>query len=1575
MTTIRSGSEGGSLGNGIYLTPYAERATGWGRNVLPARVDIKNPLVVDTSTDDFRNPAVDLLVQLGVSEDGAFNIVEKEEEEYGYVRNKIRSRARSQGYDGIVQFVDGNLSEVVAFNKNQVSIQPAPLDTEGIGRAAVRREEMGILSPDQARAQARTASFDELTGKWSDGAFIPVGDWENSEFLDLSKGLIPSAREMNEKGKKFGDRVQKNRELDENGGWTDRNGRYRRLLDGTKARVRIDIPFFNETGKYVQSIHGEGSRLPGISVGYDSVVRLRGPVSFESDEVRAGEVLNEGEYKSPFATVEGELTQDRSRPKDIDKWTPVGFDPHKGVYFYDKKNGREVIGGTDAYSVGNTVYVREVEYGKRKLRASTRPRRSFVGRAAVRREESQDSVRNPSDRRSLSIPPWKEAEAKERRHDAGGLWPFTWGFIKFNAEGEYRKAGNGVPLLVPYGSTAKYGERHIELPRVLPNGTERPSHDEEIRNNTPYENWKEFIQGFARSMGLQPRGLKGGDIIPLHQPFDNKMVFFWDDAEFKSPGVVVMEYRNGEVVDGVELPDHYSLTTAFVSERYGENMPPPSKFTGPQRGKGVKTKSVMVFENYRRPEVAEAWWKTQSSKGRFAVDRSAAYSSVAQKDAVGKLVPQGEPNADSLIGRMIKAIMWRQEYDIPWIEEARMRYLDRYERIFTQGVSATEKRIEKMRADGKLGLTVYEMASVSAHAMALLVDRVGSLTENAMLFGIPVFSKLELPGGHASEGSVYIEETELVSETRSNIPVYNPETGSIEYGKHVAPNPDAWSGTGGIWKILGTIGRPDENRSVKTFAFGRAVRAYNKLKYENKPVPFDDETIREGLQIGWEDPEIVVAWENMQNWNKGVVKFLVDTETITKEEAAVWVEHADYLPFYLNLDGEMTEEMQRVFRDKLNKDSSYRFLDSILPTTPSKKYRGFSQGELVDPITALMRNTNALLTAGVQNLAARRAIRDQEIHEQARKVDAPTASTVSVREKGKVVHYEIDDEPMLRTMMGSFDGVAPEVHGLIKAASIPARVLREMVTRMPDFMFGNTGRDSVFTYNVHGTDKNPVSALYSSYSMLFERLINRYKGARTGDPTKGFSEIYSMIKRTGGVGGYEMRDTDLNSIQRKFMRGINQEKNVVAVIGKMWDALGEASNIAENIAREKVFRDSYESAKADYITMGLSEKDAGIQAMMEGGHQAVEALNFGRHGNSEGLKLLTSVVPFTNSRIQGLDVFARSGISGRNILRKDSKAARTALVRRGLYIAGMSMLYAMMTHDDDDFERQPLHVKADNWLIPLGPFASKDVKFLAIPTPFEPGIIFKWLPENIVRVAMGQTLDESLDAAMHSTFSTLNFNPIPQAVKPIAEAAFNINMFTMQPIVPFYMEGVKTSEQYRDTTPAVARLLGKAEVVSPLTIENTLRGYFGSVATYAFFASDWILHRPAFGFTTKPTSLMSQKPFFRRFLKSGLGTKDADSFYEVRGKINEVVQTVNILKERDPGRALKYEMENANVLVFKDMVRDIDKSLSELRSQERMIRRSGMSDDEMRDALWNLNNMRASLMSMSPAMRRQINSW
>lgn len=152
-------SKEGSLGSGIYLTPkanFANTYTGMpppelidameaegklpqeyidklrepyrtgelapgqvGGNVVPVFADIQNPLVIDTKDKRF-DPAVDLLVALGVPQAKAEAIVEKANEDKGGITKEVMTRARAKGYDGILQYRNGELSEVVAFSPNQI---------------------------------------------------------------------------------------------------------------------------------------------------------------------------------------------------------------------------------------------------------------------------------------------------------------------------------------------------------------------------------------------------------------------------------------------------------------------------------------------------------------------------------------------------------------------------------------------------------------------------------------------------------------------------------------------------------------------------------------------------------------------------------------------------------------------------------------------------------------------------------------------------------------------------------------------------------------------------------------------------------------------------------------------------------------------------------------------------------------------------------------------------------------------------------------------------------------------------------------------------------------------------------------------------------------------------------------------------------------------------------------------------------------------------------------------------------------------------------------------------------------
>ena len=146
-------------------------------------------------------------------------------------------------------------------------------------------------------------------------------------------------------------------------------GKHLELPEGTEVGVRIDIPAFLSKGTYVQTIHEKGTPgNVGDRIGYDTHVRLKDGVRFFVKEGSATErlgamAIKEGRAnKHPIATVEGKISNDKSIPEDINEWTPVGMDPKKHSYFYDKVTNEPVISGSESYSVGNTVFVKDPVY-------------------------------------------------------------------------------------------------------------------------------------------------------------------------------------------------------------------------------------------------------------------------------------------------------------------------------------------------------------------------------------------------------------------------------------------------------------------------------------------------------------------------------------------------------------------------------------------------------------------------------------------------------------------------------------------------------------------------------------------------------------------------------------------------------------------------------------------------------------------------------------------------------------------------------------------------------------------------------------------------------------------------------------------------------------------------------------------------------------------------------------------------------------------------------------------------------------------------------------------------------------
>lgn len=114
----------GALGSGAYFTPMKDVAEKYasesGGEVIETYLDIKNPLKIYRDSSNQEHPVIDAMMQLGVSQEKAIAVVEKIEEKYGYVGTQLKTLALAKGYDGIFQYYDGKLREIVIWNKDQV---------------------------------------------------------------------------------------------------------------------------------------------------------------------------------------------------------------------------------------------------------------------------------------------------------------------------------------------------------------------------------------------------------------------------------------------------------------------------------------------------------------------------------------------------------------------------------------------------------------------------------------------------------------------------------------------------------------------------------------------------------------------------------------------------------------------------------------------------------------------------------------------------------------------------------------------------------------------------------------------------------------------------------------------------------------------------------------------------------------------------------------------------------------------------------------------------------------------------------------------------------------------------------------------------------------------------------------------------------------------------------------------------------------------------------------------------------------------------------------------------------------
>lgn len=794
---------------------------------------------------------------------------------------------------------------------------------------------------------------------------------------------------------------------------------------------------------------------------------------------------------------------------------------------------------------------------------------------------------------------------------------------------------------------------------------------------------------------------------------------------------------------------------------------------------------------------------------------------------------------------------------------------------------------------------------------------------------------------------------------RKGAPIIKTENGDINSAYVDIEDGDGDNFVNFIKLLSEGVGPGGEKMSLMNIFrdYSLALRG-KRLDDSGKEIPFDPQWVREALAAGRAQPKVLEAHAMYQRYNKKLMKAVRDAGVISDAEFSIYTGPGDYYGFYreIGYDTEAPRVGQKV-AGKIR----------VLP------YKGSQLGSMInDPMVVMVHNINFWTGAIMRNIAAQKTYNLLESMGEARVLPPGSQPDPNLGEDPEIMYFRKDGvtkafavkDYLLAKALGSDESLnAP---GWLKLLGMPANILRETVTRDPRFVVANLIRDTMSTWILRGESIVP-----------FVDSIKGMKGALME------STSYNRLDSFGVVGGYDeasLSPDDMSARLKQRARGesvldIAHPKDALRA---GWHFLGKLSDASDAASRIPVFDSVLAETGNEY----------------EAAFRALEVMNFSRHGASTALRYLTKVIPFLNARIQGFDVLyqgvktAGLAATGKaDLSAKDARLGRRLLVR-GLMLAAVAMALEQALSDDEDYQELPDYIKTGNILIPMGKDENGKGQYFAVPKPFEAGFLFATIPQHVVRHWNGSG-DFRDDAKVFTEqfASTFGLNPIPQAFVPLAENAFNYDMFTGMPLVSAGDQRLDPSLRYNSNTSKISRMLGEIPIsyntvtgrwegISPIMIDNLITGYGGPMGTYALSATDAMLNGISVGPEQLPIRSITEIPGLKQFLvdSSTRTPKSVKDAYELFGMVDEVNRTFSRLRASgDAEAAIAYAKENMPILQRKRYIMKMVEALNNLKAQERAIERNNtMSTEEKRAALDKLSDLKRRVTSQVGRLNEEL---
>jgi len=689
------------------------------------------------------------------------------------------------------------------------------------------------------------------------------------------------------------------------------------------------------------------------------------------------------------------------------------------------------------------------------------------------------------------------------------------------------------------------------------------------------------------------------------------------------------------------------------------------------------------------------------------------------------------------------------------------------------------------------------------------------------------------------------------------------------------------------------------------------VVGWDKLNFDNPKLA--QKEYNDVLNILKADKQADAAFKEAadiyQQYNNGQLDLLVQTGYMS-EKLAADLKKTPYVPFYrANRDGNV-----ELVIDKENIVTLSNIKDE-----PQLKALVGDNTQIQPVFTSAVQNTFMITNMALRNQMMKDSsflLKKMGIASTLSKGPGPGGpDTVRFKIKGED-HFVVIDTDMYGIpadlIIKGMEGIKTTLPAVFKLMGIPADVLRKFVTRNPAYAIKQAFRDPLTAWMTTGTDGVPV---LNSFKELSKMMAGR-------------SEEQAKLMASGAISSnvFSGDERDMS----KFLKDLS--------VGKMgWDKtmakLDAFAMQGDAATRAVVYKDS--------LNKGMSE----MQALL----RTLESMNFSRRGLSPSMQVLSTIIPFFNAQIQGLDVLYRAFTN--QMPHSEQLKIRQKMLVRGLMLAAGTMAYAAMMQDDEAYKRAKPEERLANWFVYI-PGVDEPMR---VPIPFEMGYLFKALPEAIFNMAADDERSSDITKGMGKLLALSNPFALPQAVKPLTEVVLGRSFFSGDIESSREQQTMLPTERYRDSTTEFAKLLGSATGdagLTPIKIDYLMRGYMGGLGLALVSLANPILNMEGKAEVADPTKKISKMPFIGGMFQPIEGRGTLDAAYERMQEIQQTKGSFNkLIEEGKKDEAKAFALENIDKISGASMSGSVQKQLGELAKYRRQIIASPRLTTEQKDTL------------------------